>query len=177
MEGKRVITPLSGESILHLKAGDMVSLSGRIYTARDSTHKRLLNYLAEGNALPFELEGAVIYYCGPTPPPPGRVMGSCGPTTSMRMDIFTLPLLEKGIKGMIGKGKRSQEIIAGIKKFKAVYFLAVGGAGAYLSRFVKGRKVLLFPELGTEALTELTVENFPLIVGVDAAGNTLGPHF
>ena len=100
-------TPLTDKVIKRLKAGDVVSLTGEIYTARDSTHKKLLKYLSEGNKLPFELQGAVIYYCGPTPPPPGKIIGSCGPTTSMRMDIYTLPLLEKGLKGMIGKGKRS----------------------------------------------------------------------
>ncbi|MCD6218934.1 fumarate hydratase C-terminal domain-containing protein [Candidatus Calescamantes bacterium] len=170
-------TPLTDEVIKRLKAGDVVSLTGEIYTARDSTHKKLLKYLSEGNKLPFELQGAIIYYCGPTPPPPGKIIGSCGPTTSMRMDIYTLPLLEKGLKGMIGKGKRSKEVIEGIKKFRAVYFLAVGGAGAYLSQFVKESKVLLFPELGTEALTCLVVEKFPILVAIDSKGNTLTPWF
>ncbi len=159
-------TPLSEKVISKLNIGDKILLTGKIYTLRDSTHKKLLRYVKEGRKLPFEIKGSVIYYCGPTPAPLGKVIGSCGPTTSERMDIYTIPLLEMGVKGMIGKGKRSKEIVSEIKKFKAVYFLAIGGAGAYYSQFIKKREILLFPELGPESLTQLYVEKFPLFVGI-----------
>lgn len=167
---KNITTPLKEEKIKNLKAGEEIALTGVIYTARDQAHKRLLQLLQSGKKLPFNLKDQVIFYCGPTPQPAGRIIGSCGPTTASRMDRFTLPLLKNGLRGMIGKGKRSKEIIRAIKKYKAVYFLAPAGAGAYLSKFVKEKKLFFWPELGTEAIFQLKVENFPLIVGIDTKG-------
>lgn len=166
---KRIHTPLSNKVISSLKAGDEVLLSGVIYTARDQAHSRIAGLIKEKEPLPVDLGGHIIYYCGPTPPGK-RIIGSCGPTTSARMDLFTPQLLKIGVKGMIGKGRRSPEVARAIRSNKAVYFLAPGGAGAYLSGRVKKCQVAAFKSLGPEAIYELVVEDFPLIVGIDCKG-------
>ena len=168
----RLKTPLTEKEIEGLSAGDEVMLEGIIYTARDQAHLRLCRMLENGEKLPLDLKGQVIYYCGPAPPG-DRVIGSCGPTTSGRMDALTCPLLEKGLKGMIGKGRRRDEVREAIRRFSAVYFLAPGGAGAYLSARVKECKVVAFEDLGSEAIYRLNVEAFPLIVGIDPVGNDI----
>jgi fumarate hydratase subunit beta len=157
-------TPLSDKEIERLKAGDQVLITGTIFTARDAAHKKF------GAKPPFDLNGAIIYYASPTPTRPGKVIGSIGPTTSSRMDAFTPALLKKGLKGMIGKGTRSQEVVAAIKKYKAVYFVVPGGIAALLSRQVKKSAVLAYPELGAEAVHQLEVDNFPAIVAIDSKG-------
>lgn len=156
-----------------LQIGDEALLTGTVYTARDQAHKRICELLKKGKALPVNLKGQVIYYCGPTAKRPGKVIGSCGPTTSSRMDAFTPALLKAGVKGMIGKGGRSKEVISAIKRHKAVYFLAVGGAGAYLSRRVKRSRAVVFRDLGPEAIHELMVRDFPVIVGIDPKGRSI----
>jgi len=166
---KRINTPLDDKTIAGLKAGDEVLLSGTVYTARDQAHLRMAGMLERGEKLPLDLGGQVIYYCGPTPSGK-RVIGSCGPTTSGRMDAFTPELLKAGLKGMIGKGRRSPDVKMSVQNNKAVYFIAPGGAGAYLSDRVKKCKVMAFEDLGPEAIYELEVEDFPLIVGIDSAG-------
>ncbi len=163
-------TPLEEKDIERLKAGDEVVLTGTVLTARDAAHKRFTETLAAGKGLPVDLKGAVIFYAGPAPAPPGRVIGSIGPTTAKRMDAYTPRLLEIGVKGMIGKGPRSDEVKRAIKDHKAVYFAATGGAAALLSSFVKEAKVIAYDDLGAEAVFELRVENFPLIVAVDSRG-------
>lgn len=165
--------PLKEEDVLLLKVGDEVLLSGIIYTARDQAHKRLSEEIKKGKKLPFDLKGQIIYYCGPTGTPRGKVIGSCGPTTSSRMDVFTLVLLKNGIKGMIGKGNRSQEVIAAIKKYKSVYFLAPAGCGAFLAKRVRKSSVVAYRDLGPEQILKLEVKNFPLIVGIDARGGDI----
>ncbi len=170
---KRVLTPLTDDVVLSLKSGDEVLLSGVVYTARDAAHKRLVEMISKGEALPMELKGQVIYYVGPCPPKPGQVIGSAGPTTSGRMDPYTPILIERGLKGMIGKGLRKPEVIEAMKKYKAVYFLAIGGLGALLAKRIKKAEVIAFPELGPEAVYKLEVEDFPVIVGIDAYGNDL----
>ena len=169
----KIRTPLTRDAIKRLKAGDEVLLSGAVFTARDASHKRLADLIKKGKHIPINLKDAVIYYCGPTPTPPGRIIGSCGPTTSARMDEFTPALLRLGLAGMIGKGKRSQGVRQAIKKSGAVYFLATGGIGALLSTKVKAAKVVLYKELGPEAIYKLEVEDFPLIVGIDSKGRDL----
>ncbi len=166
-------TPLTNEDIEKLKAGDIVYLNGILYTARDAAHKRLVDLINEGKELPFDLKGAVIYYVGPTPPKPGEVIGSAGPTTSYRMDPYAPILIEHGLKGMIGKGKRNQDVIEACKKHKAVYFGAVGGAAALIAKAIKEAEVIAYPELGPEAIRRLKVENFPVVVVNDAYGNDL----
>ena len=156
-----------------LRAGDRVLLSGTVYTARDAAHKRLFALLQNGEKLPFELKNAVLYYCGPTPPKNGLSIGSAGPTTSSRMDGFTPLLLEHGLKGMIGKGDRSDSVIEAQKSFGAVYFAAIGGAGALYSRCVVSCEVVAFDDLGCESVKKLTVKNFPLTVAIDAFGNDI----
>ncbi len=170
---KKITTPLTDDVVRGLKAGDTVLLSGKIYTARDLAHKRLVEALAKGEALPFEIKGAVIYYVGPSPAKPGRVIGACGPTTSYRMDSYTPTLMEAGLKGMIGKGNRSPAVIEALKRFCGVYFAAVGGAAALLAQRVKGAKVIAYEDLGPEALQELLVEDFPAIVVNDCYGADL----
>ena len=170
---KIITTPLDPSAIRALKAGQELQLSGTIYTARDQAHQRLFESLARKKKLPFDLAGAVVYYCGPARTPPGKVIGSCGPTTSSRMDLFTPALLEAGLKGMIGKGERSVEVARSIKKNRAVYFLAYAGCGALLQRYVKKMKRIAFPELGPEAVFKLEVERFPLIVGIDSLGRSI----
>jgi fumarate hydratase subunit beta len=161
------------EQISALRAGDEIKLSGVIYTARDQAHKRLVDALKQGKRLPLDLKGAIIYYCGPTKTPRGKIIGSCGPTTSSRMDEFTPALLSRGLKGMIGKGSRSKEVRAAIKKYKAVYFLAYAGCGALISKYVKKVTPVAYRDLGPEAILKLEVKNLPLIVGIDAKGRSI----
>ena len=166
-------TPLSDEDVSKLEAGDIVYLNGTIYTARDAAHKRLVDLIAEGKQLPFDLKGSVIYFVGPTPPKPGEPIGSAGPTTSYRMDSYSPILIEHGQKGMIGKGKRNQEVKDACKKYKAVYFGATGGAGALIAKAIKSAEVIAYPELGPEAIRKLEVEEFPVTVINDTHGNDL----
>lgn len=172
-EVKHLKTPLNGKDIANLKTGEQVSLSGVIYTARDAAHKRMVEALEKGEPLPIDIMGQVIYYVGPTPAKPGQVIGSAGPTTSSRMDAYTPRLLEAGLKGMIGKGKRSPEVKEAIKKHKAVYFAAAGGAGALLSKRIKKAEIVAYEDLGPEAIYRLEVEDFPVIVVNDIFGNDL----
>lgn len=169
---KKIKTPLDESTIKSLKAGDHVLLTGTIYTARDQAHLRLTEMLERKERLPVDLAGEVIYYCGPTPSGK-RVIGACGPTTSSRMDRFTPQVLDAGVKGMIGKGRRSPKVRESIKRTGAVYFLAPGGAAAYLSVKVKACEVVAFHDLGAEAIYKLEVEDFPLVVGIDALGNDI----
>jgi fumarate hydratase subunit beta len=169
----RLKTPLTNEDVEKLKAGDIVYLTGIVYTARDAAHKRLVDLIKEGKELPFPIEGAVIYYVGPTPPKPGEVIGSAGPTTSYRMDPYAPILIEKGLKGMIGKGKRNEAVKEACKKHKAVYFGAVGGAAALIAKAIKSAEVIAYPELGPEAVRKLEVEDFPVVVVNDVYGNDL----
>ena len=169
----KISTPLTVEIRKQLKAGDEVLLTGTILTARDAAHKRLCDTLKKGKSLPLNLKDAVIYYCGPTPARPGRAIGSCGPTTSSRMDQFATDLITLGLGGMIGKGDRSDEVRSAIKKHKCVYFLATGGIGALLSTKVKSAKVILYNDLGPEAVHKLEVKDFPLLVGIDSKGRDL----
>ncbi|WP_291325954.1 Fe-S-containing hydro-lyase [Desulfovibrio sp. UCD-KL4C] len=166
-------TPLTDKDMEQLKAGDVVKLTGTIYTARDAAHKRLTDLLDNGEPLPFDLKGSVIYYVGPSPAPPGRPIGAAGPTTSYRMDTYAPRLHCLGQKASIGKGKRSDEVKQALKDNKAVYFGATGGAGALLSMCIKEAKVIAFDELGPEAIRELTVEDFPLLVINDCHGGEL----
>lgn len=161
---KRLTTPLSLDKILKLSYRECVALSGIIYTARDQAHKRLVDLIIKNKPLPFMLNGSVIYYCGPTPTPPGEVIGSCGPTSSYRLDNYLEPLFKRGLRATIGKGERSAEAYQLHKKYKVIYFTTWAGCGAYLSQFVKAKKLIAFPELGPEAIYQLEVENFPLIV-------------
>ncbi len=166
-------TPLKKEDIEKLKAGDIVKISGIIYTARDAAHKKMCELLEKNQELPFEPEGAVIYYVGPSPEKPGQIIGSAGPTTSGRMDAYTPSLLLAGVKGMIGKGIRSDKARESIVKNKAVYFAATGGAAALISRSVISSRVIAYEELGTEAVRELVVKDLPVIVINDIYGNDL----
>ena len=166
-------TPLTDEDIEKLKAGDVVYLSGTLYTARDAAHKRLVDLIEQGKELPFELQGSVIYFVGPTPPKPGDPIGSAGPTTSYRMDSYSPILIKHGQKGMIGKGKRNQAVKDACVKYKAVYFGATGGAGALLGKQIKSAEVIAYPELGPEAIRKIEVENFPVTVINDSYGNDL----
>ncbi|MCX5702528.1 MAG: Fe-S-containing hydro-lyase [Candidatus Omnitrophica bacterium] len=156
-----------------LKTGDIVLLSGIIYTARDQAHKRLVEALKKHKKLPFDLKDQVIYYCGPSKTPKGKIIGSSGPTTASRMDEFTPVLLKAGIRGMIGKGSRSKEVIEAVKKYKAVYFLTYAGCGALLSKYVTKMKPVTYKDLGAEAIYRLEVKDFPLIVGIDSGGNNI----
>jgi fumarate hydratase subunit beta len=169
----KMTTPLTNEDIEKLKAGDIVYLNGIIYTARDAAHKRLVDLIDEGKELPFDLQGSVIYFVGPTPPKPGEPIGSAGPTTSYRMDSYSPILIKHGQKGMIGKGKRNEAVKEACKEHKAVYFGATGGAGALIAKAIKSAKVIAYPELGPEAIRELEVENFPVTVINDSYGNDL----
>ncbi len=169
----KIRTPLTKDIIKELKVGDEVYLSGIIFTARDAAHKKLVDTVKNGHRIPIDLKDAVIYYAGPTPPPPRKVIGSCGPTTSSRMDAFTPPLLKLGLSGMIGKGDRSDEVRKAIKKYRCVYFLATGGIGALLSTKIKRARPILFKELGPEAIYRLEVKDFPLSVGIDSKGRDI----
>jgi fumarate hydratase subunit beta len=166
---KKISLPLTQEKVKDLHAGDQVLLSGIIYTGRDAAHKRLVDAVKKDD-VPFDLKDAVIYYVGPAPSKPGAVIGSCGPTTSYRMDDLTLPLLEKGLTGMIGKGQRNQTVIDGMKKHGAVYFAAIGGAGALIASSVVSSEVIAYDDLGTEAVRRLQVKAFPCVVVIDSYG-------
>lgn len=170
---KYIKAPIDKETIEDLKSGDYVYISGTIYTARDAAHKRMQEALDAGSELPIELEGNVIYYMGPSPAREGRPIGSAGPTTASRMDKYAPKLIDLGLKGMIGKGKRSPEVIDAIKRNGAVYFAAVGGAGAILSKCIKSSDVIAYDDLGTEAIRKLEVENLPAIVVIDSDGTNL----
>lgn len=165
--------PLNREEVSVLQAGDYVYISGTIYTARDAAHKRMYEALAAGDGLPMDMKNNIIYYMGPSPAREGRPIGSAGPTTSSRMDKYAPALLDLGLIGMIGKGKRSDDVRDAIVRNGAVYFAAVGGAGALLSRSIKSSEVIAYDELGTEAIRRLEVENFPVIVVIDSKGNNL----
>lgn len=167
---------LTSDVRLKLKAGQDVLFSGILYTARDQAHKRLVESLTKKRSLPIDLEDAVIYYTGPTPSRNKNKVGSAGPTTSSRMDKFTPVLLNAGVKGLIGKGDRDKSVIDAIRHNKAVYFIAIGGAGAYLSKCIKKAKVIAYKELGAEAIHRLEVKDFPLIVAVDSKGNNIYSH-
>jgi len=173
MDIKKILLPMKEEIISDLKSGDMVSITGYIYTGRDAAHKRLIDLIDNGKELPFDIKDQVIYYVGPAPAKPGHVCGPAGPTTSYRMDPYTLPLLKMGLKAMIGKGTRSDEVIEGIKEYKGIYFAAVGGAAALISKSIKSKEVVCYEDLGTEAIHRLYVEEFPAIVVVDSYGNNL----
>lgn len=170
---KYINVPAKADKMKELRAGDYVYLTGTIYTARDAAHKRLYETAKEGKHLPVNLENQIVYYLGPTPAREGQVIGSAGPTTSSRMDKYTPLMLSLGLKGMIGKGKRSQEVIESMKKNQAVYFAAVGGAGALLSKCIKKAEVVAYDDLGTEAVRKLEIEKLPVIVVIDSVGNNL----
>ena len=170
---RKIELPLTKEIAGDLRAGEYVLLSGTIYTARDAAHKRLVEALEKGEALPFPPEGATIYYTGPTPAPPGAVIGSAGPTTAYRMDPYVEPLLKAGVLGMIGKGARKGDVPELIKKYKAVYFAAPGGCGALLGKCIKECEIIAYPDLGTEAVRRLKVEDFPVFVAQDSFGNSI----
>lgn len=170
---KKVDTPLTDEIINNLKAGDRVLLSGIIYTGRDAAHKRLAELINKGEELPMDIRNQTIYYVGPCPAKPGQPIGSAGPTTSTRMDAYAPLLMDKGLKGMIGKGFRSQQVVDSIIKNNAVYFAAVGGAGALLAEAIKEAEVIAFADLGAEAIYKLRVEDFPVTVIIDNQGNDL----
>jgi fumarate hydratase subunit beta len=170
---KKVTLPLTGETLKELKAGDNVLLTGIMYVARDAAHKRMVEALDQGKPLPFDIKGQTIYYMGPTPARPGRVIGSAGPTTSGRMDVYTPRLLAEGLKGMVGKGMRSPAVRNALKKNKAVYLGAIGGVGALLSKSIKKSEVIAYEELGAEAIRRIEVEDFPVIVINDIYGGDL----
>lgn len=171
---KRIIqVPLQEEDIKNLHAGDYIYLTGTIYTARDAAHKRMYEAMKKGEDLPIELKGNVLYYLGPSPAREGQVIGSAGPTTSSRMDKYTPDMLDSGLKGMVGKGKRSPEVVEAIKRNGAVYCAAVGGAGALLSQCIKEAEVVAYEDLGTEAIRKLYIEELPVIVVIDKDGNNL----
>ena len=170
---KKITTPLTEEKVKTLKAGDSVLISGTIYTARDAAHKRLVQLLDEGKSLPIDVKDIIIYYAGPSPAKPGHVIGSAGPTSSYRMDPFAPRLLDIGLKGMIGKGLRSKEVIESMKKNKAVYFAAIGGAAALISKSIKKAEVVAYEDLDSEAIRKLEVKDLPAIVVIDSEGNNL----
>jgi len=166
-------TPLKPEDVDKLRAGDKVNLNGFIYTARDAAHKKLVELLKEEKPLPLPLDGEIIYYVGPSPTPPGKPIGSAGPTTSGRMDPYAPLLIERGLRGMIGKGERAVGVVEAMQKFGAVYFAATGGAAALLSKRIVKAEIIAYPELGAEAINRLTVENFPVIVAQDRYGGNI----
>ena len=170
---KRVTVPLTDEDARSLKAGDYVYLNGTVYSARDAAHKRMQEALDAGSELPFDIRGNVIYYLGPSPAREGQVIGSAGPTTASRMDKYTPELLDLGLKGMIGKGKRSQAVHEAMVRNGCVYFAAVGGAGALLSKAITASEVIAYDDLGTEAIRKLEIRDFPVIVVIDSEGNDL----
>lgn len=175
---KIIKAPLSTQDASQLKMGEEVLVEGVIYVARDAAHKKIVQAMAAGEKLPFELQGQLIYYAGPCPAPPGKVIGSVGPTTSGRMDAYAPLLIEKGLKGMIGKGPRDKGVINSMHKHGAVYLAAVGGAGAYLAKRILTAEIVAYPELGPEAILKLTVQDFPCIVAIDSQGNDIynQPH-
>lgn len=172
-EFKKLTTPFSEETIKSLKAGDKVLISGVVYTGRDAAHKKFVEAMEAGEELPFNPEGQCIYYVGPTPAKEGAVIGSAGPTTSYRMDDYTPPLLEKGLRAMIGKGKRDDKVIESMIKNKAVYMAAIGGAAAVIANSIKSVEIIAYPELGPEAVRKMIVEDFPAFVAIDSEGNNL----
>ena len=169
----KLTTPITRDAARGLRAGDRVLISGTIYTARDAAHKRLLEELSEGKRPPMELENLTIYYAGPAPAKPGQVIGSCGPTTSGRMDAYAPTLISMGQTAMIGKGERSAEVIDAMKKYGAVYFGAIGGAGALIAKSITSAEVIAYDDLGAEAIRRLTVSDFPAIVVIDSNGTSL----
>jgi len=169
----KISTPLDTKEIINLKAGDFVNITGNIYAARDAAHKRFFELIEKGKRLPIDLKGQIIFYAGPTPTKPGHSCGSVGPTTSYRMDPYTPELLERGLKGIIGKGLRSKEVMKSIKKNEAIYFAAIGGAAALIAKSIKKSEVIAYEDLGAEAVFRFYVEDFPAIVVVDSAGNNL----
>ncbi|WP_281352572.1 Fe-S-containing hydro-lyase [Cytobacillus depressus] len=171
MSALHLTCPMDENILTKLKAGDRVLISGTIYTARDAAHKRMSESLQRGEELPFDISGQTIYYVGPTPAKPGQVIGSAGPTTSGRMDKYTPSLLDRGLKGMIGKGYRSQEVIDSMVKNKAVYFSAIGGSGALIARTIQSMEVIAYEDLGPEAIYKLEVKDFPAVVIIDCNGN------
>lgn len=170
---KHIHLPLQENEIQNLHAGEAVLLTGTIYTARDAAHKKLCEMIKNGESLPFALRGQTIYYVGPTPAKPGQIIGSAGPTTSGRMDPYVPLLAEHGLKGMIGKGKRSAEVKAAVRQYGMIYFVCAGGAGALLSQHIVSREMIAFPELLAEAITKLEVVDFPCFVGLDQNGNDI----
>lgn len=166
-------TPLSREDARALRCGESCLITGTIYTARDAAHKRLCELAAKGKPLPFDIEGAIIYFVGPTPAKPGQVIGSAGPTTSYRMDAYSPTLIALGQTGMIGKGKRGEAVVEAMRRYGAVYLGAIGGLGALLGKCVKKAEVIAYPDLGAEAVRRLEVENFPVVVVIDSEGNNL----
>lgn len=170
---KRIHTPLTRQDVRELRAGDSCLITGTIYTARDAAHKRLCELVAAGKELPLEIENAIIYFVGPTPAKPGQAIGSAGPTTSYRMDAYSPTLIALGQTGMIGKGKRSDEVIDAMKVHGAVYFGAIGGCGALLSKCIKKAEIVAYEDLGAEAIRRLEVEDFPVVVIIDSEGNNL----
>lgn len=169
----KITTPLTREAAQTLRAGDRVLISGEIYTARDAAHKRMVEAIENGEGLPFDIKNQIIYYAGPTPAKPGEVIGSCGPTTSGRMDAYAPTLIALGETGMLGKGSRSDQVIAAMKEHKCVYFGAIGGAGALIAKSVVSAEVIAYPDLGTEAIRRLVVKDFPAFVVIDTRGNSL----
>ena len=169
MEAIRLTVPCAGDNILTLRAGDRVLLSGTVYTARDAAHRRMVELIERGEPLPFDIDGAAIYYCGPAPAPPGRVIGSAGPTTSYRMDSYAPLLIARGLRVMIGKGRRSRPVLDAMHEYGAVYLAATGGAGALLASCITDCELIAWPELGAEAVRRLTVRDMPLTVATDAA--------
>ena len=170
---KQISAPIDKKTAEELTAGDYVYITGTIYTARDAAHKRMKETLDRGEALPFDIKGQMIYYMGPSPAREGRQIGSAGPTTASRMDKYTPELLDLGLGAMIGKGKRSREVLDAVVRNKAVYFAAVGGAGALLSKCIQSSEVIAYEDLGTEAIRKLTVKDFPAVVVIDSLGNNL----
>ena len=170
---KNITTPLDENTARGLRAGDNVLISGVIYTGRDAAHKKLLAMLDKGEPLPMELKDQIIYFVGPCPAPPGRPIGSAGPTTSYRMDAYSPILIKEGETGMIGKGKRNDEVVAAMKEYGAVYFAAIGGAGALLSSCIKSAEIVCYEDLGAEAVRRLTVEDLPVVAVIDSEGNNL----
>lgn len=168
-----ITTPLTDEDVMGLRAGDRVLINGVIYTARDAAHKRMLEAMDSGDSLPFHLPGQIIYYAGPTPAKPGAVIGSCGPTTSSRMDPYTPRLIAYGLKGMIGKGTRSHEVKEAMMKYRSVYFAAVGGTGALLAKTIKESAIIAYPDLEPESVRRLVVKDFPAIVAIDTYGGDI----
>lgn len=169
-EIKKIQAPLTEETIQSLHAGDFVNITGYIYTARDAAHKRMYEALARGEQLPFDVRNQIIYYVGPTPAKPGEIVGSAGPTTSGRMDKYTPTMIEQGMRGMIGKGLRSKEVIEACKKYHAIYFAAIGGAAAVIAQSIKGEEMIAYEDLGPEAIRKYTVVDFPAIVCIDIDG-------
>ncbi|MCY6369278.1 Fe-S-containing hydro-lyase [Clostridium ganghwense] len=176
---KKIVTPLTEEKVKDLKAGDSVLISGVIYTARDAAHKRLVDLLDKGEKLPIDVKDQIIFYVGPTPAKPGKALGSAGPTTSYRMDPYAPKLMDIGLKGMIGKGSRNEDVVNSIKQNNCVYFAAIGGAGASISKSVVNSEIIAYEDLGAEAIRKLEVVDFPAVVVIDCQGNNLykiGPN-